>query len=71
MPNGPATQNYPGARGHKRICMKLLVPECRHAALVAGNELVEIVKLSTKAGADMVERKESHITIYRLKCAGV
>jgi hypothetical protein len=54
MPNGSAMQNYTGARGHKRICMKLLVPECCHVALIASNELIEIVKLPAKACADMV-----------------
>jgi hypothetical protein len=71
MPNGAAIQNYTGASGDERICMKLLVPKCRHVGLIAGNELIEIVKLPSKARADMVGRKESHITIQRLKFAEV
>jgi len=59
MSNGPAMQNYTGAGGHERICMKLLVTECGHVGLIACNELIEIVELSAKASADMVVHKES------------
>ena len=47
-------QNYTGTSGHQRICMKLLVSECRHVALIASYELIEIVKLLAKASTDMV-----------------
>ena len=59
MPNGSAMQNYTGASGHERICMKLLVPECSHVALIARNELIEIVKLPPKASG--IRHTDGHL----------
>jgi len=64
-------QNEAGAGGYERICMKLLISESRHIALISGNKLIVIAKLPAEACAGMLQREESHDTIKRSKAAQV
>ena len=69
MRNRPGMKDYTGAGGHERICMELLVAECRHVALVARNELIEVVDVPAKARSSTIQRKERYTSIKRLKRA--
>ena len=69
MRNSPGMKNHAGAGGHQRIGMKLLVSECGHIALVAGNELIEVVHLPPKAGTRMMRRKKRYMPVQRFECA--
>src|SRR6478609_8354798 len=69
MWNAPGMKNHAGAGGHQRIGMKLLVSECGHVALVAGNELIVVVHLVPKAGTRMMRRTKRHLLLQRFECA--
>ena len=67
MRNSAPVKDEPRAGCCERVCMKLLIPKCRHIGLLSSCELVKVAELSAETRGCVIGRKHGDSAAKRLE----